>query len=111
MREALAENAARQDVVITTAQIPGRAAPILITAQAVATWRPGSVIVDLAGDSGGNCELTEGGRTRFPPHRGCPSTRGPRCNRWATAISTTVSTSSSVDTALTSGVTPTLSIE
>ena len=63
VREALAENAARQDVIITTAQIPGRAAPILITAQAVANMAPGSVIVDLAGDSGGNCELTEGGRT------------------------------------------------
>ena len=62
VREALAENAARQDVIITTAQIPGRAAPILITAQAVANMAPGSVIVDLAGDSGGNCELTEGGR-------------------------------------------------
>ena len=63
VREALAENAARQDVIITTAQIPGRKAPILITSQAVANMAPGSVIIDLAGDSGGNCELTEGGRT------------------------------------------------
>jgi NAD(P) transhydrogenase subunit alpha len=59
VREALAENAARQDVIITTAQIPGRPAPVLLTRQAVANMQPGSVIVDLAGDSGGNCELTE----------------------------------------------------
>jgi NAD(P) transhydrogenase subunit alpha len=63
VREALAENAARQDVIITTAQIPGRPAPILLTKQAVANMAPGSVIVDLAGDSGGNCELTEARRT------------------------------------------------
>jgi H+-translocating NAD(P) transhydrogenase subunit alpha len=63
VREALADAAAKQDVIITTAQIPGRTAPILITRQAVANMQPGSVIVDLAGDSGGNCELTEAGRT------------------------------------------------
>lgn len=63
VREALAEAAARQDVIITTAQIPGRPAPLLVTAAGVAGMRPGSVIVDLAGDSGGNCELTEAGRT------------------------------------------------
>jgi NAD(P) transhydrogenase subunit alpha len=63
VREALAENAAKQDVIITTAQIPGRTAPILLTRAAVANMAPGSVIVDLAGDSGGNCELTEAGRT------------------------------------------------
>jgi len=63
VREALAENAAKQDVIITTAQIPGRPAPILLTAAAVANMAPGSVIVDLAGDSGGNCELTEAGQT------------------------------------------------
>ncbi len=63
VREALAENAAKQDVIITTAQIPGRKAPILITAQGVANMAPGSVIIDLAGDSGGNCELTKGGET------------------------------------------------
>ena len=59
VREALAENAGRQDVIITTAQIPGRPAPILLTKAAVQNMAPGSVIVDLAGDSGGNCELTE----------------------------------------------------
>jgi H+-translocating NAD(P) transhydrogenase subunit alpha len=63
VREALAENAKRQDVIITTAQIPGRPAPLLITADAVGGMQPGSVIVDLAADSGGNCELTELGET------------------------------------------------
>ncbi len=63
VRQALAENAARQDVIITTAQIPGRAAPILITAEGVRNMSPGSVIVDLAGESGGNCELTKFGET------------------------------------------------
>jgi H+-translocating NAD(P) transhydrogenase subunit alpha len=63
VREALAENAAKQDVIITTAQIPGRQAPILLTKAAVENMKPGSVIVDLAGDSGGNCELTQAGET------------------------------------------------
>jgi H+-translocating NAD(P) transhydrogenase subunit alpha len=63
VREALAENAAKQDVIITTAQVPGRRAPILITAEAVRGMQAGSVIVDLAGDSGGNCELTSSGKT------------------------------------------------
>jgi NAD(P) transhydrogenase subunit alpha len=63
VRQALAENARRQDVIITTAQIPGRPAPLLITADAVRGMSTGSVIVDLAGDSGGNCELTEAGTT------------------------------------------------
>ncbi len=58
-----AENAVRQDVIITTAQIPGRRAPILITAEAVRKMSPGSVVVDLAGESGGNCELTRAGET------------------------------------------------
>ena len=49
------------DVVITTALIPGRAAPRLIPANAVAAMKPGSVIVDLAAEAGGNCELTEPG--------------------------------------------------
>jgi NAD(P) transhydrogenase subunit alpha len=62
VREALAENAARQDVIITTALIPGRPAPRLITAEAVGGMSPGSVIVDLAGEAGGNCELSEPGR-------------------------------------------------
>jgi NAD(P) transhydrogenase subunit alpha len=49
------------DVVITTALIPGRPAPKLIPATAVAAMRPGSVVVDLAAEAGGNCELTEPG--------------------------------------------------
>jgi len=51
------------DVVITTALVPGRPAPKLVTAEAVAGMAPGSVVVDLAGEAGGNCELTEPGRT------------------------------------------------
>ena len=49
------------DVVITTALVPGRRAPTLVTAEAVQGMRPGSVVVDLAGEAGGNCELTEPG--------------------------------------------------
>jgi NAD(P) transhydrogenase subunit alpha len=52
-----------QDLVITTAQIPGRAAPRLITADMVRTMRHGSVIIDLAAETGGNCELTQVGET------------------------------------------------
>ena len=63
VRDALDENAARQDVIITTAAIPGRPAPTLITAAGVANMGPGSVIVDLAAETGGNCELTEPGQT------------------------------------------------
>ncbi len=51
------------DVVITTALVPGRPAPRLVTAAAVESMKPGSVVVDLAGETGGNCELTEPGRT------------------------------------------------
>jgi len=57
-REAMAKVVASSDVVITTAAIPGRRSPILITAQMVAGMQPGSVIVDLAAERGGNCELT-----------------------------------------------------
>jgi len=63
VREALAEAAARQDVIITTALVPGRKAPLLITAEAVRNMQPGSVIIDLAGESGGNCELSVAGET------------------------------------------------
>lgn len=51
------------DVVITTALVPGRPAPRLVTAEAVQGMKPGSVIIDLAGEAGGNCELTEPGQT------------------------------------------------
>jgi NAD(P) transhydrogenase subunit alpha len=56
------------DVVITTAAIPGRKAPILVTAEAVAAMRPGSVIVDIAAETGGNCELTKAGETVISPN-------------------------------------------
>jgi len=59
----LADHIAKADVVITTASVPGRPAPRLISADAVAAMRPGSVIVDLGAESGGNCELTEAGKT------------------------------------------------
>ena len=60
-REELAERIPEYDVVITTALIPGRPAPLLIPRTAVEAMRPGSVIVDLAADAGGNCELTQPG--------------------------------------------------
>lgn len=56
------ETIAKQDIVITTALIPGRPAPKLITAKMVESMKPGSVIVDLAVESGGNCELSEAGK-------------------------------------------------
>ena len=57
-----ASHIAKQDIVITTALIPGRPAPRLITADMVASMRPGSVIVDLAVERGGNCELSKPGK-------------------------------------------------
>jgi NAD(P) transhydrogenase subunit alpha len=62
-REAMAKVVASSDVVITTAAIPGRRSPILITAPMVAGMQPGSVIVDLAAERGGNCELTRADET------------------------------------------------
>ncbi|HEV3229489.1 MAG TPA: Re/Si-specific NAD(P)(+) transhydrogenase subunit alpha [Solirubrobacteraceae bacterium] len=61
--QALDEAIAGFDVVITTALVPGRPAPKLISAAAVQAMKPGSVIVDLAAEAGGNCELTEPGQT------------------------------------------------
>jgi H+-translocating NAD(P) transhydrogenase subunit alpha len=60
-QRALEERIADFDAVITTAAVPGRAAPKIIPAAAVRAMRPGSVIVDLAAETGGNCELTEPG--------------------------------------------------
>jgi NAD(P) transhydrogenase subunit alpha len=60
-RELLGKVVAESDVVITTAVIPGKAAPILVTKEMVAGMAPGSVIVDLAAERGGNCELTQAG--------------------------------------------------
>ena len=61
--EMVAKAVAEADVVITTAAIPGRRAPILVRDDMVARMRPGSVIVDLAAETGGNCELTKPGET------------------------------------------------
>jgi NAD(P) transhydrogenase subunit alpha len=60
-RELLGERVAAADVVITTAAVPGRRAPVLVTTEMVDGMRPGSVIVDLAAETGGNCELTRAG--------------------------------------------------
>jgi NAD(P) transhydrogenase subunit alpha len=57
-RELMAEVVARSDIVVTTAAIPGKRSPLLITAQAVQGMKPASVIVDLAAERGGNCELS-----------------------------------------------------
>ncbi len=61
-REMYAKQAREVDIIITTALIPGKPAPKLITAEMVQSMKPGSVIVDMAGEQGGNCELTEPGK-------------------------------------------------
>ena len=61
-QQELADKISTFDVIITTALVPGRRAPILVTAGSVENMKPGSVIVDLAGETGGNCELTEPGK-------------------------------------------------
>ncbi|MCR9221182.1 MAG: Re/Si-specific NAD(P)(+) transhydrogenase subunit alpha [Alphaproteobacteria bacterium] len=58
----IAEQIQKMDIVITTAQIPGRKAPVLVTEEHVKSMKPGAVIVDLAAESGGNCPLTEFGK-------------------------------------------------
>jgi H+-translocating NAD(P) transhydrogenase subunit alpha len=58
-REIVTRHVTAADVVITTAQVPGKKAPVLLTAEMVAGMKPGSVVVDLAVDSGGNCEVSE----------------------------------------------------
>jgi NAD(P) transhydrogenase subunit alpha len=60
---AVAERVKLADVVITTALIPGRRAPVLVTEPMVQSMKPGSVIVDMAVEQGGNCALSEAGRT------------------------------------------------
>ena len=62
-RELLTEVLREQDVVITTAAVPGQKAPILVTAEMASALQPGSVIVDIAAERGGNCELTHPGQT------------------------------------------------
>jgi NAD(P) transhydrogenase subunit alpha len=61
-RELIGEHIAKSDVVITTAAVPGRKAPLLVTGDMVRGMRPGSVIVDLAAETGGNVELTQAGQ-------------------------------------------------
>ena len=61
-REMYAKQAREVDIIITTALIPGKPAPRLITAEMVQSMKPGSVIVDMAAEQGGNCELTEPGK-------------------------------------------------
>jgi len=62
-KELIHDRALQADVIITTALVPGKRAPVLVSAVTVAAMRPGSVIVDLAGEQGGNCELTVPGET------------------------------------------------
>ena len=62
-RELMLKTVAANDVVITTAAVPGKKAPTLVTAEMVRAMAPGSVVVDLAAERGGNCELTQPGRT------------------------------------------------
>jgi NAD(P) transhydrogenase subunit alpha len=62
-KELIHKRALKADVIITTALIPGKPAPMLIDAETVAAMQPGSVIVDLAGEQGGNCELSVPGET------------------------------------------------
>ena len=66
--ELVAEHLAKQDIVVTTALIPGRPAPVLITAEMVESMKPGSIIVDLAVEQGGNCPLSHPGE--IVEHRG-----------------------------------------
>jgi NAD(P) transhydrogenase subunit alpha len=62
-REMMTKVVAENDVVITTAAVPGKKAPVLVTAEMVRGMKPGSVVVDIAAERGGNCELTRAGET------------------------------------------------
>ena len=62
-RDLIAKHARTADIVITTAQVPGRRAPLLLTKEAVDGMRPGSIVVDLAGSTGGNCALSKPGES------------------------------------------------
>ncbi len=83
-RQFMVDAIGASDVVITTALVPGRRAPILITKEAVAAMRPGAVVVDLASEAGGNCELTVPGEVRPPPtgsRSSAPTICPGRCRR------------------------------
>jgi NAD(P) transhydrogenase subunit alpha len=62
-RDLIAKHARNTDVIITSAQVPGRRAPLLLTEEAVAGMKRGSIIVDLAGATGGNCAVSRAGET------------------------------------------------
>jgi len=62
-QQAINDHAAKADVIITTAQIPGKKAPVLLSEATVETMKPGSVIIDLAASTGGNCALTQNDQT------------------------------------------------
>lgn len=62
-REVIHEHVKKSDIVITTALIPGKPAPLLVTKAMVEDMKPGSVVVDIAAEQGGNCEVTEAGKT------------------------------------------------
>src|SRR2546430_885308 len=66
-KDLLLEEMKGTDACITTALVPGKRAPVLVTAQMVEAMRPGSVVVDLAAEQGGNCELAEAGKEVVPP--------------------------------------------
>ena len=88
-REVFAKQAKEVDIIITTALIPGKPAPKLITADMVQSMKPGSVIVDMAAEQGGNCELTEPGK--IVVRTASPSSDTPICQagcRARRAIST-----------------------
>src|SRR3989442_12213592 len=73
----LAEKTTEFDVVVTTALVPGRPAPRLVTKETVAGMRPGSVILDLAAEAGGNCELTQPARVVARPGLTLPGPTNP----------------------------------
>ena len=64
LRDLIAKTAKTADVIITTAQVPGRRSPLLLRHDAVENMRPGTVLIDLAAAGGGNCELTKPGETQ-----------------------------------------------
>ncbi len=78
--ELMAATVAKNDIIVCTALVQGRKAPVIVTAEMVASMKPGSVIIDLAADSGGNCAATVPGETVTTPngvtiigHRNWPS--------------------------------------
>ena len=81
--QVVADHVKKQDIVITTALIPGKPAPQLVSEEMVQSMKPGSVIVDLAAEAGGNCALTEPGRwwSSTASRSSATSTSRPACRR------------------------------